>query len=318
MIFKMVQWLNNKLALLILCLFTGNFVLAQIGTEPAVYKDYKDPEQFENFRKTRMIVGAWQINALKEHGAIVVKLKTSKLLIDELVKQGKQALALEKQLELFAINRTTMFAYRENFNFCKVYFIYSNYNDSLLVGKRQGMFLDTNLVVDPTIEMREDFYLLAESDFAYSSSIGFVPEDSARITKETGNPIKLMAVVLKNKYGHQLKSPMPYATRDINFSPTSYSFPISYNLTENGLATAISFPVNRTFLSDLKNNPDRKIVLKKTDTNIISKVKLKKEYTYEKISSSISQLNINLYEMHKEYPKPDLNRVNSRVKKFLY
>ncbi|PBQ32123.1 hypothetical protein CNR22_10180 [Sphingobacteriaceae bacterium] len=318
MTFKMAHWLNNKFAVLFFCLFSGNFLFAQIGTEPAVYKDYKDPEQFDNFRRTRLVVGAWQINTLKEKGAIVVKLKTSKLLIDELLKQGNQSLALEKQLELFAVNRNTLFAYKENLNFCKVYFMYSNYSDSLLNGKRDGIFLDTNLVIDPSIKMKEEFYIIAESDFAYSSSIGFVPEDSARTIKETGNPIKLMAVVLKNKYGHQLKSPMPYATRDINFSPTNYFFPVSYTPAQNGLATAIYFPVNRTFLRDLKENPDNKTVLTKNDVNVVTKVKLKKEYTYEKISSSISQLNISLYETFKEYPKPDVNRINSKIKPLLY
>ena len=77
-------------------------------------------------------------------------------------------------------------------------------------GARSGIFLDTNLVVDPKIELKENFYLLAERDDVYNSSIGFVREDTARFIKETGNASKDAAIVIKNKYGHQLKDPFPF------------------------------------------------------------------------------------------------------------
>lgn len=313
----MAQWLNKRFGFLILFVFTIGFSFAQMGVETPVYKDYKDPEQFESFRKKRIIVAAWQINTLKDEGALVVKLKTNNILIDELTKSGHKELALEKQLEQFATNRNIMFAYRDNFTFCKLYFIYSTSTDTLLKGAREGVFLDTNLLVDPSIVMSEKFYLIADRDFAYTSSIGFVKEDSARFVKEEGNPVKLMAIVLKNKYGHQLKNPMPYAIKGINLSNTNFSFPIKYKLTSSGAAD-IQFPVNRTYFEDRKNKIQQPVILKKEEDFIMSSVKLKKEVSYELLSITVYHLNFELNEVLKNYRKPDINRIRADIKPFLY
>jgi hypothetical protein len=317
MTFKMVRLLNKLAVLFVLCCLCEGSLLAQEGVLPPVYKDYKDPEQFEKFRRRRITVAAWQINTLKKEGALVVRLKTNQLLIKELRRKGQEKLATEKQLEQFAVNRTTMFAYLENFRFCKVYFIYTNHSDSLLNGARQGIFLDTSLNVDPNIVMNESFYLLAERDMSYSSSIGFVREDSARFIKETGNPIQQMAIVLKNKYGHQLKKPMPYALKDHTVANTSFFFPISYISGPSG-PEAISFPVNRNFLADLKNGIEPVIVLKTEGELIKTRVSLKKEFTYEKLSICVSRLNEELEQVYKNYPMPDMERMRADIKPFLY
>lgn len=313
----MVRLLNKKTLVLIFTVLLRSGLSAQIGAETPSYQDYKDPEQFEKFKKKRIIIGAWQIHKLKEEGALVIKLKTNNLLIDQLKKQGKYELALEKQLEQFAINRNTMFAYLENITFCKVYFIYSNSSDSLLNGCRQGIFLDTNLTVDPNIKMNESFYLIAEKDFAYSSSIGFVEERFAKSVKETGNPIKMMAIVLKNKYGHQLKNPMPYSIKEVDFSTVNYPFEISYVSVDSG-AVAIGFPIKRTYFTDLKNKQLPALINRQEKGRVITNVKLKKENSYEKLSIAVDQLNENLFETYKTYPKPDIGRVKYPIKPFLY
>lgn len=313
----MVHLLNKKTLFLVFIVLIKNCVCAQVGMEAPSYQDYKDPEQFEKFKKKRIIIGAWQVHKLKEEGALVVKLKTNNLLIDQLKKQGKYELALEKQLEQFAINRNTMFAYLENLTFCKIYFIYSNSSDSMLNGCRQGIFLDTNLTVDPNIKMTESFYLIAEKDFAYSSSIGFVEEQFARSVKETGNPIKMMAIVLKNKYGHQLKNPMPYSVKEVDFSTVSYPFEISYFSNDSG-AVAVNFPIKRTYFIDLKNKSLPAFNKHQENGRVQTSVKLKKECSYEKLSIAVDQLNENLFETYKNYPKPDIGRVKYPIKPFLY
>jgi len=194
--------LNNWWFLVTACVLWAIPGLAQQDDRPGD-KDYKDKKQFEKFSKRRAAIGAWQINQLRE-GALVVRLKTNNLLINSLLKQGDTILAKEKQLETDAVNLNTIRAYVYNYTFSKVYFVYSSSSDSLL----------TNLAVSPSIEMKEKFYLLAERDYAYNSSIGFVREDSARFVKEGGYGTREMAVVVKNKYGHQLKRPFPYYTAD--------------------------------------------------------------------------------------------------------
>ncbi|MCW3076436.1 MAG: hypothetical protein JWO32_1045 [Bacteroidetes bacterium] len=276
--------------------------------------DYKDPEQFEKFRKKKSIIAAWQINQLKE-GALVVRLKTSRKLIDALRTQGKIELALEKEKEQFAININTYHAYKDYLTFCKVYFIFSNSSDSLLNGTRTGIFLDSNLNIDPSITMTEKFYLLAEHDYGYNSSIGFVKEDSARKVVEVGNPVREMAVVIKNKYGHQLKGPFPYCVKEKNSNLTSYTMPINVTPLPAG-GTALFFMCNPTFLADLAAKDKGEKIVPKTYGN--STVKIKKQYTYEKISQSVDQINDELKQFHRSNPAPDLNRLDPSIKEFLY
>ncbi len=207
----MVQKLNSSLLIILFCTFVAHRALAQDARESE--KDYKDKKQFERFNKRRSAIAAWQVNQLK-NGALVVRLKTNSLLINKLLENGDSILAKEKWIETAGINLNTMRAYINNYTFSKVYFIFSNSSDSLLNGTRQNIFLDTNLRVDPSIILKENFYLIAERDYAYNSTIGFVPEDSARLVKEAGYGVKEMALVVKNKYGHQLKRPFPYASPD--------------------------------------------------------------------------------------------------------
>jgi hypothetical protein len=260
------------------------------------------------------VIAAWQINELKQ-GAIVVRLKTNKALIDELKKQGKDKLALEKQKEQYAINMNTIHAYKDKFDFCKVYFIMSNSSDSLLNGVRSGIFLDTNMNVDPTITMNEKFYLLAERDYGYNSSIGFVKEDSARKVVETGNPVKEMAVVLKNKYGHQLKGPFPYFVKEKNFLDATFDLPITVNTDASGNSTFVYTP-DRTYLADLKEKSKGVKMAPKTTGN--ARAKVKKQFTYEKIAEVVDQLNDNLNQFYRGNTKPDLTRLEDDVRPFLY
>lgn len=298
-------------------IFMGLSAFSQKETDEANYSDYKDPKQFEKFNKRRKTIGAWQINELKK-GALVVRLKTNKLLIDNLIKQGNSELARQKELEMYAINKNTIFAYLDNFNFCKIYFMYSSSSDSLLAGQRSGIFLDTTLSVNPAIVMNESFYVLAERDFAYNSSIGFVKEDSAKLVVEKGNPVKEMSVILKNKYGHQLKAPFPYYVKEKNFMDAGFDFPIRISPAANG-GQQISFYVNRTYLQDLKTNSvPNNARSTKASSNGLTTVKVKKQFTYEKLSLYVEELNQNLKDYYQANPSPDPTRISPALKVFLY
>ncbi len=309
----------NKIKSTLVCtlLLMGLTTFSQKEKDDDNYSDYKDPKQFEKFNKRRKTIGAWQINELKK-GALVVRLKTNKLLIDNLIKQGNTQLAQQKELEMYAINKNTIFAYLDNFNFCKIYFIYSNSSDSLLKGRRSGIFIDTALKVNPSIVMNEAFYILAERDFAYNSSIGFVTEDSAKNVVEKGNPVKEMSIILKNKYGHQLKAPFPYYVKEKTFMDAGYDFPISISTKPtNGIQ--ISFYVNRTYLKDLKaNNVPNNFKATKSTSQGLTVVKVKKQYTYEKLSLYVEELNQNLKDYYQANPSPDPTRITPVFKAFLY
>jgi hypothetical protein len=192
-------------------LFCSCCSIAQTTEADNVFRpqDYKDQDQFRNFYNRRHAVAKWQINQLK-NGALAVRLHTNQKLIEGLRKMGKADLAAQKEYETMAINKNIILAFTKYYKFSKVYFFFSQDSDSLLNGKRKGIFVDSNLVIDPAIEMTESFYLLAEKDDVYNSSIGFISEAEAKQAKETGNASKEAAMVIKNKFGHQLKDPFPF------------------------------------------------------------------------------------------------------------
>jgi hypothetical protein len=201
----------NKFILSFWFLVSG-FGFAQTGHDAnSVYrpKDYKDQEAFKNYGKRRKAVAKWQINQLK-NGALVVRLHSNQTLVESLKKMGKADLATQKEQESFAINKNIVKAFQRCYNFSKVYFFFGEHTDTLLNGTRSGIFLDSNLSVDPNIVMNEKFFMMLEKDDIYNSSIGFFPEDTAKFIKERGNITDHTDyLVMKNKYGHQVKAPFP-------------------------------------------------------------------------------------------------------------
>ena len=204
----MGQWLNNFLALALLMTLVPE-LKAQSPTIKTRESDYKDADQFAHFGRRRKAVSAWQVHQL-HNGALVIKLRTNATAINQLRKEGQIALADQKMLETAAMNKNLMDAFIKHYRFSKVYFIYSHSSDSLFHGVREGIFLDSTLTVNKSIVMPEAFYLVAETDRIYNSAIGFVPERLAPSQVERGNPTGGDAlIVIKNKYGHQLKRPFP-------------------------------------------------------------------------------------------------------------
>jgi hypothetical protein len=257
------------------------------------HKDYKDPKTHEKFRKRRMAVAAWQINQLKR-GALVVKLRRNNLLISELKKRGDDHLAEKARLEQAAINRNTIKAFLDNYRFSKVYFIYSTSLDSLHNGTRSGIFLDTTLSVNPSITMKETFYLLAESDFIYNSSLGFVREDSAKYVVEGGNPsASELPIVVKNRYGHQLKHPFPYATAGTIYLKMvpSVEIPLygkTYVFSVSSLAGALSDQGKRTTYDYQGKSYE---------------LSIPRAMIYDALSGSVEQFNRDLEEFYRRNPE---------------
>lgn len=285
------------------------FVLAAVSLlaqeDPTVRnneREYKDGEQFEKFRRRRRTISAWQINQLRE-GALVVKLKTNNLVVNALEKNGDSKEAEVKRLEAAGINVNMMRAFRNYFNFCKLYFIYSQQGDSLLKGVRRGIFLDSSLQVDPAIEMTESYYMLAETDRLYNSTIGFVPEDSARIVIEKGTPTTQEPyIVIKNKYGHQLNKPFPYFSK------------IKAGLETAAAVTYIYVKGERIPFNVVVVNKRRNAITFNHNGDRIE-VFIQKQYIYERLSLTVQNLDYELKAFYQSNPEP---RVRDDMKPFLY
>lgn len=311
----MAQMLNKFLFSVLFLIYLGGLLSAQGSRLDFTSSDYKDPEQFKNFNKRRHVIAVWQINELKK-GALVVRLKTNKLLIEQLKKSDRPELAQEKLLEQYAINKNTMMAYLDKFTFCKLYFIYSNSSDSLQNGSRSGIFLDTNLRIDNNIELHEPFYMLAERDYAYNSSIGFIKEDSAKYIKERGNAVRQMAVVIKNKYGHQLVSPFPYLIKEKNFTDATLNFSITVKQSAKG--PEIAYTVDKTYFEDITLDPNNKTKRTVKETETVKIVKLQKQFIYEKIAIAIDDLDAQLKRFYQASPNIEVNKLDKKFIPYLY
>ena len=178
--------------------------------KPPKVTDYNNDSTFKNFARYRDDVAKAQVNALKNGGALLVRLKTNANTINKLKNAGKADLATQIERETFLNNKAIVRGFTSQFKFCPVYFFYSTVSDSVRHKNTTGIFLDTNLTVDPAIICTANFYLIAEQGTLYSSSIGLLTEPEAINAREKGTPFKDFAIVVKNRYFIQLHEPFPY------------------------------------------------------------------------------------------------------------
>jgi hypothetical protein len=211
----MVPRLSNIVFFVLLVLSSSVFAQKNSdGVQRTPNEDYQKQGEKNDFRKygrRSETISKWQINQLKK-GALIVRLPTNAEAIKQLRLAGNTQLADKKENETMAINALYYRAISKEYKFSKLYFIYSTSSDSLLKGIRKGIFLDSLLQVNDSIQMEEGFYMLAERDMVHNSSIGFVKKEDAQKVREIGAPTKGAFLVLKNKFGHQLKDPFPYFT----------------------------------------------------------------------------------------------------------
>ncbi len=201
----------SKITLGVLLLFStmGFSQEENDGVKSPKVNEFNNDSTFKHFATYRDDVAKAQINALKT-GALLVRLKTNSNTINKLKAAGNIDLATQIERETFLNNKAIVKGFTNQFKFCPVYFFYSNYSDSVKHKNTAGIFLDTNLTINPAITCNAGFYLIAEQGTLYSSSIGLVTEQEAARARENGTGFKDFAIVLKNRYYIQLHEPFPY------------------------------------------------------------------------------------------------------------
>src|SRR5690606_25861121 len=112
---------------------------------------------------------------------------------------------------------------------------------------------------------------------------GFLPEVAADTVVEAGSPTREMAIVVKNKYGHQLKGPFPYYVQDKTFSNALTPTPIKVNY--KGSVYAVSVPL---------------------------------EFTYAKYAPNVEQFNATLSRFLRKSPEPEETAAFDESKPFFY
>lgn len=206
----MAQKLDRFIFTLIALCFAVIGISQEENTTPVKTTNYKSDSSFIDFNQLRFSVAKAQINLLKKEGALLVRLKTNANTINKLKASGSIDLATQVERETYLKNKIIVRSFTNEFKFCPVYFFYSDCSDSVKHKKLDNIFVDTNLVVDPTIVCNASFYLIAEQGTIYESSLGIVSEADAPTASERGAASKEVAIVVKNRYFIQLQKPFPY------------------------------------------------------------------------------------------------------------
>jgi hypothetical protein len=205
----LINTYQTSLIFLFFALYCGLCAQTE-GPKPPKIKDYKSDSSYLNYNHLRVKVAKAQINLLKTNGALLVRLKTNANTIAQLKAAGNIDLATQLERETILKNKTIIASYQTEFKFCPVYFFYSNVSDSVKHRKLDGIFVDSNLTVNSAILCNATFFLIAEEDKVYNSSLGMVPESDAGKAMEKGTPIRDAAIVIKNRYFIQLHKPFPF------------------------------------------------------------------------------------------------------------
>jgi hypothetical protein len=183
-----------------------------------------------NFRKQLHASTKEQIYQLK-NGALLVRLKTKTTAIAALRKIGGNAKADIVQQQQAAFNSDIIWAFRKNFNFCPVYFFYSDYSDTVKAKHfDKVIFLNDSLQPDPAIKFDGKSFLIAdfgtvEQDTAKSYSYSSHEPDRdfsvKKVDHYNGGPsFSYDGLIIRSEQFIQLRHPFPYFVRTRDPRPT--------------------------------------------------------------------------------------------------
>lgn len=203
--------MNKTFSFLLLILMPFQLMIGQTETTKS-----------ESYRKARKRNAIEQIQGLHD-GVLLVRLKTRKPTIEALKERGQAEKAAKLEENQKRLNHNIIAAFKANFDFCPVYFFYSNYTKQVKSGDLASVeFLNEDLMVDNSIKLEDPYYLTAE--------IGSVVEDTARhfdgyyyepsangperkAAYYGGNNLGFEALVMKSDQFIQLTRPFPYYER---------------------------------------------------------------------------------------------------------
>lgn len=137
-----------------------------------------------------------QLNQLKE-GFLLVRLKTDSLKIKALESRNMQKEAERLKRNLYLENKEIILSFDQTFDFCPVYFFYSNHSGEIRKGNVSGFVFDANLrLVDADSLSSRPFFT---AEFAKTENLG------------------INALVLMDHFLLPLKAPFPFYERQYVF-----------------------------------------------------------------------------------------------------
>lgn len=176
------------------------------GDSTAVKNPLTDKEIIQPTNRTRAIL---QINALKA-GALVVRLKTNDKSIEAYRKNGRNDIAERMEAERLLQNQKIVTAFKTNFDFCPVYFMYSRNTLDLLKGN-EHVFLNDTLGADTSIHLKQAYFLFAEYGTVTSNQPGDAYHYSGvNKTEPSTNTMSTSTIFISDTSLVQLAEPFPF------------------------------------------------------------------------------------------------------------
>ncbi len=172
-------------------------------------------------RYERKIAAHEQITGLKS-GALIVRLSKRQTSVDALRNAGYAEAAEKITKEQYEANLALLQAFRSDFNFCKVYFIYPDQSPKILNNQLgEVVFLNDQLKEDSTIKMSESYFLTAEygiiAQDTTGTSLGYSYQTSwdkhgtkTEYYRNGGANLRVPAFIMKDQSFVQLRDPFPF------------------------------------------------------------------------------------------------------------
>jgi hypothetical protein len=199
-----------------------NYQLPLNGSRFNTYQLYLNIRLNQDVWKKKVISGKQlafeQIKEMKQ-SAVLVRLKTSKNIIEALQSQGRVEEAnkikeMQQQDNIRIIN-----AFKKNFNFCPVYFFYSSSSSDIKKGSIKGNLLNEKMLADSSIDFPYNSFFVVEFDYVQQQNKqGYEIRTKDSIYYNTTESISasgtsLEALIVRNSSFNLLESPFPYAVR---------------------------------------------------------------------------------------------------------
>lgn len=133
-------------------------------------------------------------DSMKMDGAILVRLKSKQKQIEQLAMYNLSKANEVKRSQLLE-NRKIVKAFREEFDFCPIYFFYSHHSLQVKDGELNNVFLSDSLTIDSSITIKENKVFIAEFGSLDSDKLG------------------INALYLMDENFNYLQKPFPYYVR---------------------------------------------------------------------------------------------------------
>lgn len=201
--------MKQHLFLFIIILFFSSRISYCQQTEHSGKKEENDSTLLkESGKKERKNQAHSDINKLKT-GVLIVRLKNKAGSVEKLKESQNFKAASIIEAEQQALNLRIINAFRKNFDFCPVYFIYSSESDHIIQQHYSAVhFLSDKLDADPAILWPDKEFLTAELGVTDS------PKEEYQAN------MSIPALIIQNEQFIQLQAPFPYYSRTFGLKPS--------------------------------------------------------------------------------------------------